>query len=33
MQCVTSFVKLSIEYEMPGEAEILALVSVSYIRI
>ena len=32
MQCVTGFVKLSIEYKMPGEVEILAL-SVSYMRI
>ena len=33
MQCVTGFVKLSLEYEMPDEAEILALFSVSYMRV
>ena len=33
MQCVTGFVKLSTEYKMPGEAEILALFSASYMRI
>ena len=27
------FIKLSIEYKMPGEAEILALFSALYMRI
>ena len=31
--CHWFFLKLSIEYKMPGEAEILVLFSASYMRI
>ena len=31
--CHCFFFKLSIEYKMPGEAEILALFRASYMRI